>query len=481
MKVAIIIGSVAAVFLAAGHTDVAPAVAAAQAPPASPGGRLHVPVDYYKLPNGLKVVLSRDTTTPTACVAVYYNIGFRNEPKDRTGFAHLFEHMMFQGSQQSREDGVHQARRVQRRAAQRLDALRLHQLLRGRAVARRSRPSSGPRPTGCAASRSTRGEPEESAGSRQERGEGQRAEPALRRLPVDRPADGRRTRTGSTRTTSTATWRISTPPRSRTCSTFFKTYYAPNNAALVVTGDFDPAQTLAWIQKYFGDDPVGEAAAAARLSRSRDRRRRSGSDATIRWRTVRRSAIGYHMPDRGTPEWYAFGLIDQILAQGGDSRLYQTSSSSKKGLTGGVSARHQLRPRQHVRLQRPDALDRAALPRRRQDRPTLCSRRSTRIVAKLQKTGSTRPTTRPRAREDALDPLCEPRTVRRVRPRQPARLVRALRRRSARINQLEDGVRRRSRRRCCRRPPTNICARQSDGLRDHAGQDRRAQGEKEAR
>jgi len=60
--------------------------------------RLRVPVDYYKLPNGLKVVLSRDATTPTVVVAVYYNIGFRNEPKDRTGFAHLFEHMMFQGS-----------------------------------------------------------------------------------------------------------------------------------------------------------------------------------------------------------------------------------------------------------------------------------------------------------------------------------------------------------------------------------------------
>ena len=65
---------------------------------ARPATRLQVPVEYYKLPNGLKVILSRDTTTPTVCVAVYYNIGFRNEPKDRTGFAHLFEHMMFQGS-----------------------------------------------------------------------------------------------------------------------------------------------------------------------------------------------------------------------------------------------------------------------------------------------------------------------------------------------------------------------------------------------
>jgi len=58
-----------------------------------------VPVEYYKLPNGLRVVLSQDHTAPTVCVAVYYRIGFRIEPKDRTGFAHLFEHMMFQGSQ----------------------------------------------------------------------------------------------------------------------------------------------------------------------------------------------------------------------------------------------------------------------------------------------------------------------------------------------------------------------------------------------
>jgi zinc protease len=59
---------------------------------------LDVPVEYHKLSNGLKVVLSRDTTTPIVVVAVYYNIGFRIEPHDRTGFAHLFEHMMFQGS-----------------------------------------------------------------------------------------------------------------------------------------------------------------------------------------------------------------------------------------------------------------------------------------------------------------------------------------------------------------------------------------------
>src|SRR5579885_1812432 len=66
---------------------------------AATASELQVPVEYYKLPNGLRVVLSQDHTAPTVCVGVYYRIGFRIEPKDRTGFAHLFEHMMFQGSQ----------------------------------------------------------------------------------------------------------------------------------------------------------------------------------------------------------------------------------------------------------------------------------------------------------------------------------------------------------------------------------------------
>ncbi len=74
-------------------------IALSTSPAAQRAQQVTVPVDYHKLDNGLKVVLSRDTSSPTAVVGVYYNIGFRIEPKDRTGFAHLFEHMMFQGSQ----------------------------------------------------------------------------------------------------------------------------------------------------------------------------------------------------------------------------------------------------------------------------------------------------------------------------------------------------------------------------------------------
>src|SRR5258707_7761515 len=59
---------------------------------------LEIPVVYYRLPNGLKVVISETHVAPTVTVAVYYGVGFRIEPRGRTGFAHLFEHMMFQGS-----------------------------------------------------------------------------------------------------------------------------------------------------------------------------------------------------------------------------------------------------------------------------------------------------------------------------------------------------------------------------------------------
>jgi len=59
---------------------------------------LKIPVETITLPNGLKVVVAPDTTAPVVTVGVYYKIGFRLEPQGRSGFAHLFEHMMFQGS-----------------------------------------------------------------------------------------------------------------------------------------------------------------------------------------------------------------------------------------------------------------------------------------------------------------------------------------------------------------------------------------------
>ena len=66
--------------------------------------RLQIAIEHKKLANGLHVVVAPDSTAPVVTVGVYYKIGFRLEPQGRSGFAHLFEHMMFQGSRDIAED-----------------------------------------------------------------------------------------------------------------------------------------------------------------------------------------------------------------------------------------------------------------------------------------------------------------------------------------------------------------------------------------
>jgi zinc protease len=74
-----------------------PATPATTNPPAQPS-TVRLTVVRRTLPNGLRVVMNADPTVPTVAVAVYYDVGSRNEERGRSGFAHLFEHMMFQGS-----------------------------------------------------------------------------------------------------------------------------------------------------------------------------------------------------------------------------------------------------------------------------------------------------------------------------------------------------------------------------------------------
>src|SRR4051794_18311737 len=67
-------------------------------PLALAGADYTVPIERYSLPNGMRVILSQDHAVPVVAVYMIYNVGARSEEKGRTGFAHLFEHMMFEGS-----------------------------------------------------------------------------------------------------------------------------------------------------------------------------------------------------------------------------------------------------------------------------------------------------------------------------------------------------------------------------------------------
>jgi zinc protease len=295
--------------------------------------RFTVPVDYYKLPNGLKVVLSRDATSPTAVVAVYYNIGFRNEPRDRTGFAHLFEHLMFQGSRNLGKQEF--AKLVELNGgvlngSTRFDFTNYYQVVPSNAL-----------------ETILWGEADRMRGlaidSNNLRNQQDVVKNEVRVNVLNQPY-------------GSFPW-IDLPMRANAnwynahnfygefkdldaatlddAAGFFRTYYAPNNAALVVTGNFDPATVRSWIEKYFG--PIKPAAQPPKPDLTEppqtQEKRFSRIDSL-----ATRPAIGlaYHVPDRYTPEWYAFGLLDQILGQGRDSRFYN-ELVRKRGLTGDVS------------------------------------------------------------------------------------------------------------------------------------------------
>ena len=155
-----------------------------------PAQTFTVPVEYFKLDNGLKVVVSPDRSAPVVLVEVIYNIGFRVEPKGRTGFAHLFEHMMFQGSanvKKMQHVSLMQEAGGVVNGSTRFDYTNYFQSL----------PSNGARARDVSRSRSHalarrhRREPEEPAERGQRGSARQRPQPAARRVRLDRDLGAR--------------------------------------------------------------------------------------------------------------------------------------------------------------------------------------------------------------------------------------------------------------------------------------------------
>jgi zinc protease len=115
---------------------------------------------------------------------------------------------------------------------------------------------------------------------------------------------------------------------------FFRTYYRPDNAVLVVIGDIDTAAARTMVRTYFGDISPGRPVPTPDVSEPRQegpKRFRKGDPLANRPAL----AFGYHMPERNSLEYYAMGLLDQILLQGDDAMLNDVLVR-KKGLTGGI-------------------------------------------------------------------------------------------------------------------------------------------------
>ncbi|MBP6004315.1 MAG: insulinase family protein [Pyrinomonadaceae bacterium] len=293
---------------------------------------IKVPVTYYTLPNGLKVVLSPEPSAPLVTVAVYYNIGFRIEPRDRTGFAHLFEHLMFQGSKNL---GKMEFIKLVESNGGVLNGSTRFDFTNYFAVM----PSNKTETLLWAEADRMRGLDITQENLANQQGVvGNEVKVNVLNQPygsfpwIDLPMAAftnwynSHNFYGDLKDIEAATL--------ADAKTFASKYYQPQNAVLVVVGDFDEASAKGWITKYFGNIPSQKAEPIPDLTEPRQEQEKTVTrvDKLANKPAV---AFGYQMPKRGTPEYYAMGLIDQILIQGEDSMLYKELVKNK-GYAGGI-------------------------------------------------------------------------------------------------------------------------------------------------
>jgi zinc protease len=282
--------------------------------------KLHIPVEHTALGNGLRVVASPDRSAPVVTVGVYYQIGFRLEPRGRSGFAHLFEHMMFQGSENAAKmehirlinssggllngttnyDVTNYFEAVPSNALERvlwLEADRMRALkvddenLRNQrdVVKEEVRVNVMNQPYG--------------------------GFPWLDLPPVAfRNWPNAHNFYGDFADLDAATL--------GDVRTFFRTFYAPNNAVLVMLGDLDPAEAFKLAKHYFEKIPAAPAPPRADVTEPPQESERRG-EVPEKLGPLPAIAIGYTMPHRESPDWYAAGIVERVMHGGRAGRVFR--------------------------------------------------------------------------------------------------------------------------------------------------------------
>ncbi|MEU9076425.1 pitrilysin family protein [Kitasatospora sp. NPDC004745] len=288
----------------------------------APASSRGIAITEHRLANGLRVVLSEDHLTPVAAVCLWYDVGSRHEVKGRTGLAHLFEHLMFQGSANVSNNGHFELVQGaggslngttsfertnyfetmpahQLELALWLEADRMGSLL----VALDETSMENQRDV--------------VKNERRQRYDNVPYGTAFEKLTALSFPDGHpyhHTPIGSMADLDAATL--------EDARAFFRTYYAPNNAVLSVVGDIDPEQTVAWVEKYFGSIPGHDGKQPPRsgeLPATIGRELREPVHEDVPSRAL---MAAYRLPHDGTREADAADLALTILGSGESSRLY---------------------------------------------------------------------------------------------------------------------------------------------------------------
>ena len=277
------------------------------------------PIEQFTLSNGLRVVLSRDQSVPAVSVAVYYDVGSRNERVGRTGFAHLFEHMMFQGSENVPKaahfqyvfnaggtmNGTTSTERTNYFESLPANQLPLALWLESDRM------------------RSLKVTQENLDNQRQAVQEEKRlrydnqpyinAFLHINELIFKNPANAHST-IGSMEDLDAATI--------DDIREFFRIYYAPNNAVLTIVGDFEVAEARDLVEKYFTGIPRQPDPPAVDVSEPKDVAQRQ-ENYYDKLAPAPAFILGWKIPPRRTPEYYALSLAGDLLFAGESCRLYQ--------------------------------------------------------------------------------------------------------------------------------------------------------------
>lgn len=285
------------------------------------------PLAEKTLGNGLRVVVSRDTSAPIFGLCVTYGIGFRLEPKGRTGFAHLFEHMMFEGTPDAPKgvfDRVIEEGGGSNNADTRFDFTEYYE----------TAPISALEPILWLEADRMKG-----------------LDFSQKTLNNQRKVVQEEVRVNVLNQPYGSFYWLDLPQKAfdkypnahnfygdfkdldaatlADVKTFFDRYYAPNNAVLSVVGDVEPEKVFAEAEKYFGSIPRRAVPPRPDVSETPQTAERRFTE-TDKLARVPALAIGYRMPPHNAPDAMAGAVVGELLHNGQASRLYQALVKDKK-------------------------------------------------------------------------------------------------------------------------------------------------------
>lgn len=290
---------------------------------------LHIPIERFTLNNGLRVVLSPDHSVPVVTVYLIYDVGARVEQRGRTGFAHLFEHMMFQGSENAPK-GTH-FRVVEWNGGSLNGSTHPDYTDYFEVLPANKLPVAlwleSDRMRALAITEENLANQKEAV--KQERRLSFDNQPYATAI-VDRWPElafrnwqNSHSIIGSFEDLDAATI--------EDVASFFRTFYAPNNAVLSIAGDIDAAEVRRLVEAYFGDIPAQPQPPRPDLSEPAGAEPRTlvYNDPLANVPAV---VVGYPGPRRRSDDFNALVMLDILLTAGDSSRFYQNLVKGRKSV-----------------------------------------------------------------------------------------------------------------------------------------------------